>query len=191
MRGRRPIIYLTLLILIAGCNNSPDPVTYTEPVPGPARIMAGNSPDDSNTGNADEKGLVWTLPQGWNESRATGMILSRITAPEMPGASITLSRLGGTGGGIDPNIQRWAGQLGLPPLTDAELAAVKSPLNHDEARGTFIDFNALPPVKDTTTKVCILEYPDFTVYLKITGNSGVISEFSDKVISFAQSISYK
>lgn len=180
-----------MLFFISGCTDNSEPVTYTEPVPKSHRMMAGHNPDDENNHAVDEKQLIWTLPSGWTETKTSGMILSRITAPEVPDASITLTRLGGTGGGINPNIQRWARQLGLPQLSDTELAAVKSILKHDEAKGTFIDFNVLPLVKETTMKVCILEYPDFTVFLKLTGNKEVISEFSDKLKSFSLSISYK
>ncbi|MGD9162704.1 MAG: hypothetical protein PVG39_30140 [Desulfobacteraceae bacterium] len=186
MRRSLPIIYLALLLLfMVGCKDGSEPVIYTEPVPEPPQMMAGH--DHA----AEEKELTWTLPADWTESRTSGMILSRITAPEIPGASITLSRLEGTGGGINPNIQRWAGQLGLPQLSDTDLEAVKSALKHGGAKGTFIDFNTLPSVKETTMNVCILEYPDFTVYLKITGNSEAVSKFSDKLKSLAQSISYK
>ena len=186
MRRSLPIIYLALLLfIIVGCNDGSEPVTYTEPVPEPPQMMTGH--DHA----AEEKQLTWTLPAGWAESRTSGMTLSRITAPEIPGGSITLSRLGGTGGGMNPNIQRWAGQLGLPRLSDTDLEAVKIALKHGEAKGTLIDFNALPSVKETTMIVCILEYPDFTVYLKATGNSDPVPEFSDKLISLAQSISYK
>ena len=191
MRRILPIIYLTFLFIASGCKDSSGPVTYTEPVPESPQMIAENDQSVGDNHVAEEKHLIWTLPTGWTESRESGMILSRITAPEIPGATITLSRLSGTGGGVDPNIHRWANQLGLPQLSDTELAAVKSILKHDEAKGIFIDFNALPSVKETTMKVYILEYPDFTVYFKITGNSENISKFSDKLLSFAQSISYK
>jgi hypothetical protein len=186
MRRSLPIKYMALLLfIIVGCNNGSEPVTYTEPVPELPQMMAGH--DHA----AEEKQLTWTLPTGWTESRTSGMTLSRITASEVPEASITLSRLEGTGGGMNPNIQRWAGQLGLPRLSDSDLEAVKSVLNHGEAKGTFINFNALPLVKETTMNVCILEYPDFTLYLKISGKSEAVSKSSDKLISLAQSISYK
>ena len=191
MRRILPIIYLTLLFVIVGCSDNSEPVSYTEPVPEPSQMMAENSPDDGHDHSAETKKLTWTLPSGWTESRTSGMILSRITVPENPETSITLSRLGGTGGGINPNIQRWAGQLGISPLSDTDLDAVKSILKHEDARGMVIDFSVLPSIKETTMKVCILEYPDFTVYLKLTGNKEAVSTLSDQFLSLAQSISYK
>lgn len=39
------------------------------------------------------------------------------------GPEVSVTRLGGGGGGMLANVNRWRGQVFLPPLTEAELAA--------------------------------------------------------------------
>lgn len=191
MRRRLSLICLALLFVAVGCKDGSEPVTYTEPIPETASMMAEHGPDDGHNHTVQEKQLTWTLPSGWTESKASGMIMSKITAPEVAGALITLVQLGGTGGGMNPNIRRWAGQLGLPRLSDADLATVQRTLGHNEAKITFIDFNVLSSVKETSMKVCVLEYPDFTLFLKVKGPKEAIVALSDEFLSLAQSISYK
>lgn len=192
MRRRLSLICLALLLFVAaGCKDRSEPINYTEPIPEAASMMAEHGPDDGHNHAVQEKQLAWTLPSGWIESKASGMIMSKITVPEVSGALITLVQLGGTGGGMNPNIQRWAGQLGLPQLSDAELITVKQTFEHDAAKATFIDFNVLSSVKEASMKVCVLEYPDFTLFLKVKGPKEAIAALSDEFLSLAQSISYK
>jgi hypothetical protein len=66
----------------------------------------------------------WTLPEGWNERRETGLRFATIEVPGDPRLEISVSSLPAA----DPtsaeyllsNINRWRGQLELGPINDAE-----------------------------------------------------------------------
>ena len=65
-------------------------------------------------------GLAWDLPPGWSEIPAKPMRLASFTAPG--GAECGLF-IFPTGGDRLANVNRWRGQVGLPPLAEAELAS--------------------------------------------------------------------
>ncbi len=64
---------------------------------------------------------TWTLPKGWTAQPASGMRLATILIPSGSGtmnASITEF-----GGDLAGNVNRWRGQIGLPPLQAAAIPA--------------------------------------------------------------------
>lgn len=67
------------------------------------------------------EGISWVLPVGWTQREASGMRYATLVPAAGPEVSVT--RLGGGGGGMLANVNRWRGQVFLPPLTEAELAA--------------------------------------------------------------------
>ena len=69
-----------------------------------------------------EVGIAWTLPEGWVEKGSSGMRLASFgtTTPNST-VDVSVIQLGGDGGGVGPNINRWRGQIGLAPATPEEL----------------------------------------------------------------------
>jgi hypothetical protein len=192
MRKRFVLLNMIVMMLYAaGCSDTSDPSTYTEPAPEKASLMEMHGPEEVHNHREDDKKITWTLPEGLNDSGPSGMALARITSSEYPKISITITRLEGEGGGLNPNIQRWASQLGVSPLSDSELTSVQSNLKHNEGKGTFIDFDVLPSVKEISMKVCVSEYSGFTLFLKMQGPKEDVSSLSPRFISLAESISYK
>ncbi|MEN9362362.1 MAG: hypothetical protein RL095_3897 [Verrucomicrobiota bacterium] len=74
-------------------------------------------------GSIDFKGqeAVWSLPKGWSELPGEGFRY-RSFKVEGTNLDISLTRMP-PGNDLQANLDRWAGQLGLGPLTEEELAA--------------------------------------------------------------------
>jgi hypothetical protein len=65
--------------------------------------------------------LVWKLPAGWTETGPTGMRAATLLPPGgVP--ECTVFKFGGVAGGMLSNVNRWRGQVGLEPLTEATLS---------------------------------------------------------------------
>lgn len=92
------------------------PPTATPPPPAEPPAEASGPP----------AGVRWQVPQGWKQTAAGRMIAARIQAGE---AGVTVSRLGGDGGGELANLNRWRGQLGLDPVKQADLESVVETVN--------------------------------------------------------------
>lgn len=72
------------------------------------------------------RGVKWTVPAGWTEAPGSGMRVATLTPPQSAGkAEVTIIALPGDVGGELANVNRWRGQLALPPIGDADLPAAR------------------------------------------------------------------
>ena len=74
---------------------------------------------------ADAAARPWTVPDGWTEDpEPRPMRLATYLAPDPGGpVEVAVTRFGGRVGGELANINRWRGQLGMPPIVEADLEA--------------------------------------------------------------------
>lgn len=69
-------------------------------------------------------GMHWTTPQGWSELPVTSMRVANFRVGGDERAECYLTVLGGEGGGLDANVNRWRTQMSQPPLSPQEVAAL-------------------------------------------------------------------
>ncbi len=68
-------------------------------------------------------GVHWKLPPGWKELAGNGMRAATFRLPQAAGkAEVSVVVLPGDVGGELANVNRWRGQLALPPVTEDGLA---------------------------------------------------------------------
>ncbi len=90
----------------------------------------------------------WTLPEGWKEEKAGGERVATLKFGKgEPPLELTVVRLPGTAGGVLANINRWRGQLGMQPLSEATLARETEMQEVGGVPSTLVDFEGLqkPP----------------------------------------------
>lgn len=86
----------------------PPPPSTPAATPPPAPAAAAGPPD----------GVRWQAPAEWKQLAAGRMISSKFQAGD---AAVSVSRLGGDGGGELANVNRWRGQVGIEPVTLQDL----------------------------------------------------------------------
>ena len=69
--------------------------------------------------------MKWTLPKGWTESLSGGMRYATLKAPVPGKLDVSVVVLPGPAGGELANVNRWRGQIGLPPVDEAALAGAR------------------------------------------------------------------
>lgn len=70
---------------------------------------------------------AWKHPETWKADGGSGVVASSFTFIDGANKAVaTATPLLGDGGGPMPNINRWRGQLGLPPATDIKSAGITS-----------------------------------------------------------------
>jgi hypothetical protein len=92
------------------------------------------------TQKADEE-LTWTLPEGWRrdpQPRPQRYATIVIGAGEKP-LELAVNSFPGDVGGLLANVNRWRGQIGLKPISDAELKQDTKEIKVDNAAGTRVD----------------------------------------------------
>lgn len=90
------------------------------------------------TDNAD-KPIEWKLPEGWQpvadaKAPTSRVATLRVEAKNRPSLDLHIDKFPGAVGGLLANVNRWRGQVGLPPIGDDELDKVtqKEKFNGDD-----------------------------------------------------------
>jgi hypothetical protein len=91
--------------------------------PGAAMGATGGSAGGVTSGVAPST-FDYDLPEGWTTRPTTSMRLVNLVVARDPRAECSLVLLGGDGGGLKANVDRWRGQMGLAPMSAAEFAAL-------------------------------------------------------------------
>lgn len=60
--------------------------------------------------------LAWALPDGWSEEAGSGLRIATLRPAKYPSIEVTIVALEGEVGGELANVNRWRGQIGLPPV---------------------------------------------------------------------------
>ena len=104
--------------------------------------------------------------------------------------------LGGDGGGVVGNLQRWAGQLGQDLPSEADVAAmpvvdvlgVKAPLL--EATGSYTGMGAAQATPDTTMLGLPCLISGRAVFVKMLGPRSEVAAQRESFLSFAGSLTF-
>jgi hypothetical protein len=110
------VLPLALLAALAACQKDPIEVRVVPKEDSPAAELAAAPA-------SRPAGVRWTAPSGWKEVAGSGMRVATFTPPQNAGkAEVTVIALPGDVGGELANVNRWRGQLALPPVGEADLA---------------------------------------------------------------------
>ena len=89
------------------------------------------SETDATVDDAARNDLPWVVPAGWTEDlEPRQMRLATYIAPDPAGpVEVAVTRFGGRVGGTLANINRWRGQMGLPPIGENEIDEAITPIS--------------------------------------------------------------
>jgi hypothetical protein len=114
----RTLLPVFLLAALAACQKDRIEVRVVPKEDSPAAGLATPS---------RPSGLRWTAPAGWKERAGSGMRVASFELPKTEGkAEVTVVALPGDVGGELANVNRWRGQLALPPIESADLPPARA-----------------------------------------------------------------
>ncbi len=107
-------------------------------------------------------------------------------------ATCTLVSLGGSAGGLEANVKRWIGQLGLPiPDADAMTAFLKRQLVVESSggfSGTVVDLSELGVSSDGTTMLAaLIDLQGSMLFIKFTGPAELLSAQKEHFVGLCRS----
>lgn len=201
-----PSLYLPLLALaLAGCTREGDVRSYRVSKVPPAAL----GPDDDHAGHDHAPGeghgrpamapppmasaeggdaLAWTLPEGWRVSpEARSMRYATLLAGEGEATlEVAVSRLMGDSGGRLANLNRWRGQLGLPPVGEAELSTHLAPLAQAPLETLVMDATSADGAQRML--VAMLPRSDATWFLKALAPPDAVARHRDAFMALLGSL---
>ena len=137
------------LLLLAACRRD-EAVTYRVPkekyLEAKAAASGGGGPAPSGMAGtpvttADGPALVWTAPAHWAKKPASAMRKGSYTVTSDGGATgdLSITAFPGNVGGELANVNRWRGQIQLPPIGEAELRSSTTALQVGGLGLTVVD----------------------------------------------------
>ena len=125
---------------------------------------------------APKGGLKWSLPQGWTQVPGEGMRFATLQAPVQGRLEATVVVLAGTAGGELANVNRWRGQIALPPLDEAGLAKARVTLKTKAGSLNAYDFTSDGQAKSRMVAGYIATPDGNTWFLKMTGDPDPVAK---------------
>jgi hypothetical protein len=144
---------------------------------------------------ARSNALVWDVPAGWEELPAKPMreVTFRVAGDERTECYLAL--LPGRAGGAADNVNRWRDQMGLAPLTPAEVEVLPSRrvLGVNallvDLRGDFGGGMGAQAIEDAAMLGAILPTPSGSLFVKMVGPASVVEAETASFDSFLGSLS--
>jgi hypothetical protein len=193
-----------MLLILAGCGR--DEVRYYEvpksedPTPAAMELPPGHpsTVSGSMAGMADllppmdhsSLPLTWDQPEAWvsvgvNSVRIASFTLEGMTLAEV---DISLTRFPGDVGGLFSNVNRWRGQIGLPPLSaPTDLKPEPVVLTQAALDGVIVDYTN-PETPAQRVRVAIVSWQGFSWFFKISGREEAVATAIPAFDSWLQTV---
>ena len=160
------------------------PATAPTPAAGAPATMA-------NTAVATASGtdLTWTAPAGWVVKPAAAMRKASYTITAA-GAStdLAITAFPGDVGGEVANVNRWRGQLQLPPLSESEVVASLERLTVNGLAVTVVDFTNATSTPPQRILGAMVPFERSTWFFKLLGPEPVVAEAKPAFLRFLQTV---
>src|SRR5262249_21975992 len=137
-------------------------------------------------------GLNYTTPDGW--TKAANTQFSVLTFRVQEGgrtAEVTVSPLGGPAGGLLANVNRWRGQLGMPPATEADLAKEVRQLTVAGAPAPYVDLGGPEAAGGQRILAVAAAHGGQTWFIKMKGPADVVGKQKAAFEAFAASVKFE
>ncbi|HWA85055.1 MAG TPA: hypothetical protein VG710_02435 [Opitutus sp.] len=194
-------LLLAVLLASAGCRDAKVtsyrvPKEKPDPLPpiltGDAPMSGAGGADMASTAvpTASGNDLTWDAPATWKAQPLSAMRKGSFTVTGSDGAAADLSitAFPGDVGGLLANVNRWRGQVQLPPIGDSELATATTQL---ESRGlTFVvvDVANSPSPKTDRILGAIVPFEGATWFFKLKGPDALVEQQKSAFMTFLQTV---
>ena len=166
--------WLLLLAVLAGCGGQ-DIRVYDAPKE-PVEVRA-------------------TLPEGWKELPANQMQVANfeVTGNDGAKAQMTIVPLPGSAGNELDNVNRWRGQVGLPPIAEAELGKDAVPIQIAGASARMFEMSGTSTQTRNQARLLAAsqKHGDSVWFFKLMGDDELVRQQRDAFVNFLAKYQYR
>jgi len=132
--------------------------------------------------------MKWSLPKGWTETQGGGMRYATLTPPGAGKVELSVVVLPGAAGGEMANVNRWRGQIGLPPLDEGALAANRKAVKSKVGPVAVYDFTSpsAPPSRMVTGLVTSAD--GNTWFFKLMGDADPVGKAKPAFMKYLETL---
>lgn len=195
------MILLSAGVFIVGCNKDDTAIrTYNAPKDIPAPQVAstdqptGDMPGNDSTAAVSAGPINWTVPTGWKQvSGPQGMRFASFSvSQDDPKAELTVVQLGPEAAEVLPNVQRWAGQLKLPQVSENNLPKYVKQTQVSGEQGEIIEMtgsaqSGSPP---TSLLAAIVPHEGTTWFFTLKAPEPIVRSQKSNFEAFIHSIQF-
>src|SRR6266496_4973133 len=199
MKGR--VVYLGLVVAaLIACERKSEIKVYRvskapheEPVPAQQNAMPANAPSPSMPGgmagampprDSSAPQVKWKTPEGWSEVPPSSMRYASFSAGANDSKiDISIVTFPGEGGSDADNVNRWRGQIGLPPVSAAAMTSQVAPLKVEDATFSTVDIAGA----NARTLAAWTRRDGHVWFFKATGPNASVEKEKQNFVKFIQS----
>jgi hypothetical protein len=189
-------LILSILIFVS-CGKSPQQVyqipkevekAVNMPTPNSGSSMAsGNVPGASASTEVPD----WTVPEGWSVEATNnirrGSFLSKGNLGEVMEISVTV--FPGSVGGLLANVNRWAGQISMPPMTEDGLASIMKSMSVDGKESQYVKLDNIENGQGILA--VIVSHKGNSWFFKATGPMNYLASEESVFLQYINSVKFK
>lgn len=135
----------------------------------------------------------WTVPSGWKEIPGGQFLVAKFTIGEGPTpTAVNVSMSAGDGGGLLANVNRWRGQLGQAPWTDADLQKQVAEIPLTAGKATVVEMSGTDArtSKSATVVGAIVPQGGQTWFYKLMGDAASVASQKEAFTQFVKGVKY-
>ena len=135
----------------------------------------------------------WSKPASWEEQPLSEMRLGsfKVVGKNGSSADISIIAFPGEAGGLASNVNRWRGQVQLPPLSEEELEQTTQRVEVEGIPVSLVDLSTPDnSVKPSRILGAVLERPDQTWFVKMMGDPGLLESQRQLFLDFVKSFRF-
>jgi hypothetical protein len=182
---------LFFVFAFVGCGRG-EPEVYQTPKASPA-ITPHDHSAMADGSTPVQTQLRWTLPVSWQETACGEMRLASFSVKNENGqtADVSIIALPGMAGGDLNNVNRWRGQVGLPPIAEEELGKLAESVDVGGSAGVLFDQAGMAASGDVTRVLAtVLHRSDAAWFFKMTGDAEWVAKQKPVFLEFLTSVKF-
>jgi len=176
------ILLIWIMVILQSCGQDTHIRTY--------RIAKTKTPDSAPRVKSPETksaGFSWKKPESWIPSSGSSMRLASFDIPYSEGSGdLSVIQLGGTGGGVEANVNRWRRQLNLEPQSLSEIE--KEIIENKGGLGVYKMIRLINEELESAFLCAIIPAGHLTLFVKLSAKPHGIREIETDFISFCSSL---
>jgi hypothetical protein len=137
--------------------------------------------------NSDNPQIKWQLPPGWSEVPPSAMRYASFNAGANDNKiDISIVTFPGDGGSDNENVNRWRGQIGLPPMSEAAITSQVTTLKGGDATFAAIDIAGA----NARTLAAWVRRDAHVWFFKASGPNAAVEKEKQNFVKFVESVRF-